>query len=72
MCDTSGMNPLILLSDLDRSGGAPLMLKIIFWLLLILWGIGNFGFGDNPTIVRGTSLVLIILFAILGFYTFGF
>lgn len=52
--------------------GAPLMLKIIFWILLILWAVGNFGFHDNPNVVRGTGLVLIILFAILGFYTFGF
>ena len=48
------------------------MLKIIFWLLLILWAIGALGFYDNPRIVRGTNGVLIILFAILGYYTFGF
>ena len=63
---------LISLLAIGSTGEAPLMLKIIFWLLLILWGIGNFGFHDNPNVVRGTSLVLIILFAILGFYTFGF
>ena len=60
------------LAFINSEAGAPLMAKVIFWLLLILWGIGNFGFAGNPNVVRGTSLVLIILFAILGFYTFGF
>lgn len=51
---------------------APTMLKIIFWLLIILWAIGVLGFYDNPRVVRGTNIVLIILFSILGFYVFGF
>lgn len=51
---------------------APLMPRIVFWLLLILWAIGSFGFHDNPVVVRGTNLVLIILFGILGYFTFGF
>jgi hypothetical protein len=56
---------------------ASLMLKVIFWLLLLLWAIGAIGFvnpanPNYPQIVRGTNIVLIILFAILGFYTFGF
>lgn len=49
-----------------------LMPKIIFWILLILWGIGSFGWHDNPRVVRGTNLVLVILFGVLGYYTFGF
>lgn len=51
---------------------APIMLKIIFWLLLLLSAIGWIGFRDNATWQRGGNIVLIILFAILGFYTFGF
>lgn len=51
---------------------APLMLKIIFWLLIILWAIGTFGWHDNPNWARGSSVLLIVLFSILGFYTFGF
>lgn len=66
------MNLLLNLMLAAVSGDAPLMLKIIFWLLLILWAIGALGFYDNPRIVRGTNGVLIILFAILGYYTFGF
>jgi len=52
--------------------GAPIMLKIIFWILVLLWGIGGYGWHDNPAWVRGNSLVAVILFAILGYYTFGF
>ena len=55
---------------------APLMLKIIFWLLLILWTIGALGYttgpNANPNLVKGSGIVLVILFAILGYYTFGF
>lgn len=51
---------------------APLMFKIIFWLLIILWAIGSFGFHDNPVWVRGSNVLLIILFSILGFFVFGF
>lgn len=63
---------LIIPSIAAVSGDAPLMFKVIFWLLLLLWAIGALGFYDNPRIVRGTNAVLIILFAILGYYTFGF
>lgn len=51
---------------------APIMVKIIFWILLLLWGIGAFGFRENPNWVRGNSLVILILLGILGYYTFGF
>lgn len=50
----------------------PIMAKIVFWLLIILWAIGAIGFHDNPNWVRGSSVVLIVLFAILGWYVFGF
>ncbi len=62
------MNYLPILAATD----APVMLKIIFWLLLILWAIGALGFHDNPVWVRGSGVLLIILFAILGFFVFGF
>lgn len=51
---------------------APIMVKIIFWILIILWAIGTFGWHDNPNWARGSSVLLIILFSILGYYTFGF
>jgi hypothetical protein len=65
------MLPLLAISD------TPIMVKIVFWMLLILWAIGALGFvnpanPNYPNIVRGTNILLIILFAILGFYTFGF
>lgn len=51
---------------------APLMFKIIFWILIILWAIGALGFADHPYWIRGQGIILIILFSILGFYVFGF
>lgn len=53
------------------------MLIIIFWILLLLWLIGAFDFvpathPSYPVIVRGRNVVLLVLFAILGYYTFGF
>lgn len=56
---------------------APQMALIIFWLLLLLWAIGALGFvnptnPNYPNVVRGTNIVIVILFAILGYYTFGF
>lgn len=52
--------------------GAPPMAIIIFWILVILCAIGCIGFRDNPVWVRVSPVVILILFAILGFYTFGF
>jgi hypothetical protein len=52
--------------------GAPIMLKIIFWILVLLSTIGSFGFRENPNVARGASLVTLILFAILGYYVLGF
>lgn len=66
------MNPLTSPLAIGNTDGAPLMLKIIFWLLLLLWAIGSFGWHDNPAWVRGSNGLLIVLFAILGYFTFGF
>lgn len=63
------MNPLL---AVGTGESAPLMLKIIFWLLVILWGLGSFGWHDNPNWVRGSNVLLIVLFSILGYFTFGF
>ena len=52
--------------------GAGLMPKVIFWILLILWGIGVFPKWENENVVRGAALIQVILFAILGYYLFGF
>lgn len=54
------------------TGQVPLMLKIIFWILLLLWGLGGFAWRENPNWIRGNALVMVILLAILGYYTFGF
>jgi hypothetical protein len=65
------MNLLTILAQVSSRGDLT-MPRIIFWLLLILWAIGSFGWRDNPNVVRGTAAVQIILFGILGFYLFGF
>jgi hypothetical protein len=65
------MTPL-LLAQYVHGDAALTMPRIIFWLLLILWALGSFGWRDNPNIVRGAAAVQILLFAILGFYLFGF
>lgn len=62
------MNTLLAFTD----SAALTMPRIIFWLLLILWAIGSFGFPGNPNVVRGSTAVMLILFGILGFYLFGF
>lgn len=51
-----------------------MMLKVIFWILLLLLAIGGIGYAEstNPNLVRGRNLVVIVLMAILGYYTFGF
>jgi hypothetical protein len=51
---------------------AGLMPKVIFWILLILWAVSVFPKWENANIVRGSSVIQIILFAILGYYLFGF
>lgn len=68
------MNLIDLLSLL-AAADTPLMLKVVYWLLVILWAVGAIstaGPNPNPAVVRGTSGVLIVLFAILGYVTFGF
>lgn len=53
------------------------MLIIIFWILIILWFIGGLEL-VSPTspnyigMVRGRNIVVAVLLAILGYYTFGF
>jgi hypothetical protein len=47
------------------------ILVILFWLLLILAIIGVF-VPEQPFIVRGRWVVLLILLAILGIKVFGF
>jgi hypothetical protein len=66
------MHALTVLAQYANHGGNLTMPRIIFWLLLILWAISVFPKWENENIVRGSSLIQIILFAILGFYLFGF
>ncbi len=54
------------------SSDAPIMLKIIFWILILLWAIGAIGYPTNPNVVRGGNIVILILISILGYYVFGF
>lgn len=69
------MNPIDLFTILAATD-TPLMLKVVYWLLVILWAVGAISVSGNPTpnpaIVRGTTGVLLVLFAILGYVTFGF
>jgi len=60
-----------LVAQIHTSGGS-IMPKIIFWILLILWAIGTFPKWENENVVRGAAFIQIILFAILGYYTFSF
>lgn len=67
------MNTLIpFMLALYQGANAPIMVKITFWVLVILWAIGGIGWRDNPNYIRANSLVVCILFAILGYCTFGF
>lgn len=67
------MNTILALVTLLASvENPPATIRIVFWILLILWAIGAFGFHDNPVWIRGSSVLLIILFSILGYFTFGF
>lgn len=51
---------------------SPPMLIILFWLLIFLWALGAFfGPKDQPWVIQGTNGVLLVLFLILGFHTFG-
>lgn len=69
-----GMNALPLI--LAATNDTPLMLKVVYWLLVILWAVGAISTATsatpNPAVVRGTNGVLIVLFAILGYVSFGF
>jgi hypothetical protein len=66
------IQPLILAQQYLHGDVNLTMPRIIFWLLLILWALGSFGWRDNPNIVRGAAAVQILLFSILGYYLFGF
>lgn len=71
------MNTLIhqiTLAHIGMGAVPPIMVKIIFWVLVILWALGSWQWTDNPNprLVTGTKLVQIILFAILGYCAFGF
>lgn len=66
------MNTILIAETVLRTQDSPFMAKIIFWLLLLLWAIGVFGWHDNPVWVKGSNILLIVLFAILGWFTFGF
>jgi hypothetical protein len=68
------MNTFLYLKEIAQmhNGGGSIMPKIIFWLLLILWAIGTFPKWENDNVVRGAAIIQIILFGILGYYTFSF
>lgn len=71
------MNILALVLTLLAVAEPTLMPKVIFWILLLLWFIGSLwtpGTPENPspTWVRGSSIVQLILFGILGYYLMGF
>lgn len=54
------------------AAGTPQLVIIIFWVLLLLWGIGALGWSNNPNWPRANGVVIIILFAILGWSVFRF
>lgn len=53
------------------AGGAPLVLVIVFWVLLILWAAGAISQRDNPNWPKANSVILIIELAILGYCCLG-
>jgi hypothetical protein len=63
---------LTIIAQYAVAHGAGLMPKIIFWLLLILWAISAIPKWENESVVKGGAVIQIILFAILGYYLFGF
>lgn len=49
---------------------------LIFWMLMILWAVFGVGYpyfvaSPNPHVVRGGSLLLFVLLALLGWQVFG-
>lgn len=66
------MNTSLFFALLAHVNAAPMMLKILFWVILALCILGIFGWHDNPHFVRGGSVVMLVLIAILGYCTLGF
>ena len=58
----------------SRVADAPPMLIIIYWILILLWAIGAFWANPTtyPNVVKGSNVVMLILFSIIGYYLFGF
>lgn len=51
----------------------PQFIILLFWLILALWLIGLWTpFSTSQHYVRGSSVVIIILLAIVGYASFGF
>jgi hypothetical protein len=45
---------------------------ILFWVLMILWAIGSFlGWGGNQYGIYANTGLLLVLFGLLGWKTFG-
>lgn len=64
-------NAIAILAEVRSS---PPMLIILYWILLAIWAIfGLIPFGEpfRANVVRGTTVVALILFAIIGYYLFG-
>jgi len=72
------MNPSLLFAIISlavtRAENAPAMLIIIYWILILLWAIGAFWANPQtyPNVVKGSNVVMLILFSIIGYYLFGF
>lgn len=55
------------------AANTPQFVVILFWLILAIWLLSLFkDFTANPHYIRGTSFIIILLFAILGFALFRF
>lgn len=62
-----------LINILAERSSQPVLI-VLYWILLILLAIGGLAPIGEPyraNVLRGTSIVGIILFAIVGYYLFG-
>lgn len=66
------MSTYLLTLFLAQVHGGSIMPKIIFWILLLLWAISAVPKWEDQRVIRGAAVIQIILFAILGYYTFNF
>lgn len=76
------MNTIIALVTIDNlafllaqsRNDTPMMLKVIFWVLLFVWALFGVGWASSTdtNLIRGRNIVVVVLLAILGYYTFGF